>query len=137
MVDIAQHPRLSRPVLPSVMLGREGWAQLGWRLSMVGADNLVYRLSSVRFVISSRYLASLMFLAVEADVLFHCLRNMQIAEVVAVLSNTSYAAVLMFFLFFVCVLLRSSPEYASYRWSGDVFLREPPLGPRVMHSNCS
>lgn len=42
MVDIAQHPRLSRPVLPSVMLGREGWAQLGWRLSMVGADNLVY-----------------------------------------------------------------------------------------------
>lgn len=41
------------------------------------------------------------------------------------------------FSFFVCVLLRSSPEYASYRWSGDVFLREPPLSPRVMHSNCS
>lgn len=81
------------------MLGREGWAQLGWRLSMLSADNLVYCLSSVRFVISSRYLASLMSLAVEADVLFHCLRNMQIAEVVAVLSNTSYAAVLMFFLF--------------------------------------
>lgn len=133
MVDIAQHPRLSRPVLPSVMLGREGWAQLGWRLSMVSADNLVYCLSSVRFVISSRYLASLMSLAVEADVLFHCLRNMQIAEVVAVLSSCCPHVLSLF----VCVLLRSFPEYASYRWTGDVFLREPPLCHRVMHSNCS
>lgn len=42
VVDINRHPRLSRPALPSVMLGREGRARLGWQLPVVGADSLVY-----------------------------------------------------------------------------------------------
>jgi hypothetical protein len=54
-----------------------------------------------------------MLLAFEAGVLFHCLKTTQIAEVVSVLSNTSHASVLIFFLFLsvFCFSVLQNPRH--------------------------
>lgn len=56
-----------------------------------------------------------MLLAFEAGVLFHCLKGTQITEVVAVLSNTSRASDLIFFLFLsvFCFSVLQKPRHIA------------------------